>query len=69
MRFLLSWAVKLGFLAIVGFAVTGNLRLPQTVLGFEVPAEARRWVDRNAQIGDIAGKTQAGFKQISDSFK
>ena len=71
MRFLLGWTVKLGFLALVALTMTGNLRLqlPERVFGYEVPAEARQWVDRNAQIGDLAAKTQAGFKQVSDSFK
>ena len=71
MRFLLGWTVKLGFLAVVYFTMTGNLRvqLPETVLGYEVPVQARQWVDRNSQINDIANKTQTGFKQISDSFK
>jgi hypothetical protein len=51
--------------------MTGNLKvqLPETVLGYEVPVQARQWVDRNSQISDIANKTQTGFKQISDSFK
>lgn len=71
MRFLLGWTVKLGFLAVVYLAVTGNLKVqvPETVLGVEVPAQARQWVDRNSQISDMANKTQASFKQISDSFK
>jgi hypothetical protein len=71
MRFLLGWTVKLGFLAVVYLAMTGNLKvqLPETVLGYEVPVQARQWVDRNSQISDIASKTQTGFKQISDSFK
>ena len=71
MRFLFGWTIKLGFLAVVYLAVTGNLKvqLPETVMGYEVPAQARQWVDRTSQIGDIGTKTQAGFKQISDSFK
>ena len=71
MRFLFGWSIKLGFLAVVYLAMTGNLKvqLPETVMGYEVPAQARQWVDRTAQIGDIANKTQSGFKQISDSFK
>lgn len=69
MRFLLGWTVKLGFLAVVYLTMTGNLKvqLPETILGFEVPAPARQWVDRNNQVSDIA--TQTGFKQISDSVK
>lgn len=71
MRFLLGWTVKLGFLAVVYLTMTGNLKvqLPETILGFDVPAPARQWVDRNSRISDIANQTQAGFKQISDSFK
>lgn len=71
MRFLFGWAIKLGFLAVVYLAVTGNLKvqLPETVMGYEVPAQARQLVDRTSQISDIGSKTQAGFKQISDSFK
>ncbi len=63
--------MKLGFLAVVYLAMTGNLKvqLPETVLGFEVPAQARQWVDRNNQVGDLANMTQAGLKQISDSLK
>jgi len=61
----------LGFLAVVYLTMTGNLKvqLPETVLGYEVPAPARQWVDRNAQVSDIASRTQTGFRQISDSFK
>jgi len=71
MRFLLGWTVKLGFLAVVYLTMTGNLKvqLPETVLGVEVPAPARQWVERNNQVSAIASKTQSGFKQISDSFK
>lgn len=71
MRFLLGWTVKLGFLAVVYLTMTGNMefRLPESVLGYEVPPVARQWVDRNAQINDFAKQTQAGLKQISDGFK
>jgi hypothetical protein len=71
MRFLLGWTVKLGFLAVVYLAVTGTLRvqLPEKILGYEVPAQARQWVERHGQVSDLAGQTQAGFKQITDSFK
>jgi hypothetical protein len=71
MRFLFGWTIKLGFLAVVYLAMTGNLKvqLPETVMGVEVPAQARQWVDRTSQISDIGAKTQSGFKQISDSFK
>ncbi len=70
MGFLLGWTVKLGVLAVVYLAMTGNLRLqlPDTLMGYEVPAQARQWVDRTSQISDVGAKTQAGLKQISDSF-
>ena len=71
MRFLLGWTVKLGFLAVVYLTMTGNLKvqLPETVLGYEVPVQARQWVDRNSQINEIANKTQTSFKQVSDSLR
>ncbi|GEP59212.1 hypothetical protein [Reyranella soli] len=71
MRFLLGWTVKLGFLAVVCLTMTGNLKvqLPETVMGFEVPPVARQWVNRNAQVSDIANQTQANLEQISDSLK
>jgi len=71
MRFLLGWAVKLGFLAVVVLFATGYLRLqlPEKVFGYEVPVQARQWVDRNAQFGEIGAKIQSSFKQIADSFK
>lgn len=71
MRFLLGWTVKLGFLAVAYLVVTGTVRvqLPEKVLGYEVPAQARDWVDRNSQITDIGAKTQAGFKTIADGLK
>lgn len=71
MRFLLGWLFKLAFLGVAYLAMTGNLqfKLPETVLGYEVPPQARQWVERNAQTIDLADKAQASFKQISDSFK
>ena len=71
MKFLLGWGLKLGFLGVVYLAMTGGLqlKLPETVLGFEVPAEARQWVDRNGKINELAGKTQSGFKGIADAIR
>jgi hypothetical protein len=71
MRFLVGWTVKLGFLAVVCLAVSGNLKiqLPETVLGYEVPPDARQWVDRTSQITDMGARTQASFKQIADSLR
>lgn len=63
--------MKLGFAAVVYLAMSGNLKvqLPEKVLGYEVPAQARQWVDRSSQVGALADMTQAGLKQISDSLK
>jgi hypothetical protein len=71
MRFLLGWTVKLGFMAVAYLVMTGSLKvqLPETVLRYELPAEARQWVDRNSQIGDMGAKTLASFKSIADGMK
>jgi len=61
MRFLLGWLFKLGFLGMAYLAVTGSLQFK--------PSEARLWVERNAQINDLAGKTEASLKQISARLK
>jgi hypothetical protein len=67
MRFLLGWLFKLGFLGVAYLAATGSLqlKLPDSILGYEVPREARQWVERNAQINDLAGKTETSLKEIS----
>ena len=71
MRFLLGWAIKLSFFAAVALVMSGQVKvqLPEKVMGFEVPAQARAFAERGSQITDIAGRTQTGFKQISDSFR
>jgi hypothetical protein len=71
MRFLLGWLFKLGFLGVAYLAATGSLqfKLPDYVLGYEVPPEARQWVERNTQIDDLARKTGASLRQISDGLK
>jgi hypothetical protein len=71
MRFLLGWLFKLGFLGVVYLAATGSLqlKLPDSILGYEMPREARQWVERNAQINDLAGKTEISLKEISARLK
>ena len=71
MKFLFGWTIKLGFMAVVALVMTGTIKvhLPEKIMGYEVPAQARAWADRTSQISDIAGKTQSGFKQITDSFR
>lgn len=71
MKFLFGWTIKLSFLAVVAMVMTGQIKvtLPEKILGYEVPAQARAFTERGAQITDLAAKTQSGFKQISDSFR
>ncbi|TMJ28174.1 MAG: hypothetical protein E6G95_09265 [Alphaproteobacteria bacterium] len=69
MRFAVGWILKLSFAGVVYLGMTSGFRiqLPEEILGYQVPASAQQWVDRNAQIGDFGKQTQAGFKNISDS--
>ena len=71
MRFLLGWMFKLGFLGVAYLAMTGDLKLkvPDTVLGYEMPQAARQCGDRGGPLGDMAKQTRTALKQISDSFK
>lgn len=71
MKTLFGWGIKLGLLGLVVATMTGNLKvkLPESVLGYEVPRQAQQWIDRNAQISDLGAKASAGFKGIADSIK
>jgi hypothetical protein len=71
MRFLLGWAFKLGFLGMAWLAVTGNLqlRLPESILGYEMPPQLRQWAERAARVGDLENGTESGLRRISDSLK
>ena len=70
MRLLLGWSLKLAVLGLIYAGVTGMIpmTLPDTIMGFQVPDAAKRLAG-SGQIQEIAGKTQAGFKGIADSFK
>ena len=71
MRFLLGWMVRLGVVAVAYLAVTGSVqfKLPDTILGYEVPSQARQWVERNGRLDDLAGTTEAGLRQIADRLR
>jgi len=71
MKLLLGWSLKLGLVALICLAVTGKLQvtLPETVLGFQVPEEARQWVERNNKIGELGNKAQAGLKGVADAIR
>ncbi len=68
MRFLLGWGIKLGLLGVAYLALTGglSLKLPQTVMGYEVPREAHQWAERANGLGELADKAQAGVKAAVD---
>ena len=71
MRFLLGWVFKLGFLGMACLAATGNLqlRLPESMLGYEMPPLVRQWAERVARVGDLENRTASGLRRISDSLK
>ncbi len=71
MRFILGWTLKLAFVGLIYAGVTGAIpmHLPDTILGYQLPDAAKRFAGSGGQIQDLAGKTQAGFKTIADSFK
>lgn len=71
MRFMLGWGLKLAFAGLVYAGVSGMipLKVPDTILGFQVPEAAKRFAGTNGQLQELAGKTQAGFKGIADSLK
>lgn len=71
MRTLLGWIFKAAFMGVLYLGVTSGLqvKLPETILGYKVPEQARQFVDRTAQIADFGQQTQNGFKGIADSFK
>lgn len=71
MRSVLGWTLKLAFAGLIYAGVSGMipLKVPDTILGFQVPEAAKRFAGSGGQIQEIAGKTQAGFKNIADSFK
>jgi hypothetical protein len=71
MRFLLGWVFKLGFLGMACLAATGNLqlRLPESLLGYEMPPMVRQWAERAARVGDLDNGIASGLRRISDSLK
>ena len=54
MKFLLGWALKLSFFAAIALVMTGQIKvhLPEKIMGFEVPAQARAFTERGSQITD-----------------
>ncbi len=66
MRFLLGWMFRLGFLGMAWVALMGDyqIRLPDTVLGYAVPQQAKEWVER-AQTDEAT----SGFNGIANRLK
>ena len=71
MKSILGWAFKLSFVGVVylGFSSGFHVKLPETVLGYKVPAEAQEFVDRSSKIADFGQQTQTGFKTIAAGLK
>lgn len=68
MRTILGWSIKLSIAGLLYAALsTGSVKLPETVLGYKVPESARQWVDRNAQVADLARQTQDNLKGLTNA--
>jgi hypothetical protein len=70
MRTLTRWAIKLSIAGVLYIAMThgSHLKLPETILGFPVPAVAQQFLDSSSQISDLGKQTTAGFQGIADAF-
>jgi hypothetical protein len=71
MRFLLGWAFKLGFLGAAYLVVSGKLplKLPDSVLGYEMPPLAKQWAERVSQVNDLENSGGNVLRQISDRLR
>ena len=71
MRFLLGWAIKLSFIGVIYYGVTGGfgeIKVPDTVMGYKVPESVKLQIESASKIKEMGVDTTAGFKKISDSF-
>ena len=71
MRFLLGWALKLSFVGLIYFGVTGgfgDIKVPETVMGYKVPEGVKRQLESASKIKELGADTTAGFKKIADSY-
>ena len=71
MRFLLGWAFKLSVVGIIYMGVTGefgDIKVPDTVLGYKVPEGVKRQIESANKIKEYGADTTAGFKKISEGF-
>jgi hypothetical protein len=71
MRTLTRWAIKLSIAGVLYIAMTQGVRLklPETILGFQVPAAAQQLLDKGGDIAGLGDQATAGFQGISESFK
>ena len=71
MRFAVGWILKLSFAGVVYLGMTSGFRiqLPEEILGYQVPASAQQWVDRNAQISEYGKQTKTGFETLGQQLK
>jgi len=71
MRTLTRWAIKLSIAGVLYIAMTQGVRLklPETILGFQVPAAAQQLLDKGGDIAGLGDQATAGFQGIAESFK
>lgn len=71
MKFILGWGLKLGVVGALYLGATSGvkIKLPDEILGYKVPVSAQRFVDRNAQIGELGTQTQDAFKNIAGKMR
>jgi hypothetical protein len=71
MRFLLGWAIKLSFIGVIYYGVTGgfgDIKVPDTVMGYKVPEGVKRQLESANTIKELGADTTATFKKISEGF-
>ena len=70
MRTLFGWMIKLSVVAVIYAGFTGQfgeIKVPDTVLGYKVPETVKTRVESASKIKDLGADTNAGFKKISDA--
>jgi hypothetical protein len=70
MRTLTRWAIKLSIAGVLYIAMTHGtrLKLPETIVGFQVPPAAQQLLDQGSDIAGLGDQGAAGLQGIADSF-
>jgi hypothetical protein len=66
---LTRWAIKLSIAGVLYIVMTHGVKLPDTILGYKMPAAVQQWVDSNTDVGALGQQTDAGFKGIANALK